>query len=76
LDEYQRGTLEKTFLLPEGRLKELFPTAESFIVRLEKDWETFTSQYFKRMQCPPVVVFTRRAFGGDLSESLFNFPLT
>jgi len=75
LTEYAHGTLEKTFLLPEGHLNSLFPTASDFILRLEKDWKMFTAAYWKRMQCPPVPVFTRRAFGGDLSESLYAFDM-
>ncbi|MBP9821857.1 MAG: NAD(+) synthase [Candidatus Pacebacteria bacterium] len=73
LTEYAEGTIEKSFMLPQGRIKKLFPTAKSFIERLKADWKMFTIAYWKRMQCPPVPIFSRRAFGGDLSESLDNF---
>jgi NAD+ synthase (glutamine-hydrolysing) len=76
LSEYAEGTLEKSMLLPEGHLDKLFPTAENFIRRLERDWSSFTGSYWKRMQCPPGPVFTRRAYGGDLTESLYVFPPT
>jgi NAD+ synthase (glutamine-hydrolysing) len=73
--EYQAGTLEKSFLLEPGSLKVIFPTPESFMRRLEKDWTSFTRAYFKRIQAPPGPVFSRRAFGGDLNESLNAFPV-
>jgi NAD+ synthase (glutamine-hydrolysing) len=76
LMEYKNGTLEQTFMLPQGHLQKLFPTAQTFIERLEADWEIFCRAYFKRMQCPPVIDVSRRAFGGDLSESLFSCDLT
>ncbi len=75
LEEYAAGTLEKTLMLPEGHLRKLFPTNRDFVERLEKDWQMFTTAYWKRIQCPPVPVFTRRAFGGDLSESMNNFNI-
>jgi NAD+ synthase (glutamine-hydrolysing) len=73
LAEYVQGTLEKTLLLPPGRINQLFPTAKNFIERLHKDWRDFTRAYWKRMQSPPLFVFSRRAFGGDLAESLSAF---
>jgi NAD+ synthase (glutamine-hydrolysing) len=76
LTEYANGTLEKSMILPQGHLTKLFPTAESFVKRLERDWNSFTGSYWKRMQCPPGPVFTRRAYGGDLSESLYTYPPT
>jgi NAD+ synthase (glutamine-hydrolysing) len=76
LEEYLAGTLEKSFLLEPGTLMALFPTAQDFVSRLEKDWADFTTAYRKRIQAPPGPVFSRRAFGGDLNESLYAFPLT
>ncbi|MBX4205046.1 MAG: NAD(+) synthase [Candidatus Doudnabacteria bacterium] len=76
LTEYEQGTLEQTMLLPSGHIAKLFPSAESFVKRLEKDWSSFTASYWKRMQCPPGPIFTRRAYGGDLSESIYAFPPT
>jgi NAD+ synthase (glutamine-hydrolysing) len=76
LEEYLAGSLEKSFLLESGTLNTLFPTPREFITRLEKDWSDFTTAYRKRIQAPPGPVFSRRAFGGDLNESLYAFPLT
>jgi NAD+ synthase (glutamine-hydrolysing) len=74
-EEYQAETLEKSFLLEPGSLKVLFPTTEDFMRRLERDWTAFTTAYRKRIQAPPGPVFSRRAFGGDLNESMNAFPV-
>lgn len=76
LVEYLAGSLENSFVLEPGTLTTLFPTGQDFITRLEKDWSDFTTAYRKRIQAPPGPVFSRRAFGGDLNESLYAFPLT
>ena len=76
LQEYQDGTLEQSFLLEPGTLVRNFPTAKEFVARLEKDWSDFTSAYRKRMQAPPGPVYSRRAFGGDLNESIYVFGPT
>ena len=76
LREYLDGTLEKSMLLPDGHIAKLFSSARSFVLRLERDWSSFTNSYWKRMQCPPGPVFTRRAYGGDLTESMYAFPPT
>ena len=73
IQEYRAGTLEKSFLLDPGTPRKLFPAGTDFIDRLKLDWTNFTNDYRKRMQAPPGPVFSRRAFGGDLNESLFTF---
>jgi NAD+ synthase (glutamine-hydrolysing) len=74
LREYRNGTLASSLGLPESRLKALFPTTASFIERLEVDWTSFRKAFIKRDKAPFIPIFSRRAFGGDLSESIFGFP--
>ena len=76
LEEYLEGSLEESFRLEPGTLKKLFPTAQEFVDRLERDWMNFTNAYRKRLQAPPGPIFTKRAFGGDLNESVYVFGPT
>lgn len=46
-----------------------FPTNESFITDLERIWKNYKISYFKRIQAPPILTVSRRAFGYDLEES-------
>jgi NAD+ synthase (glutamine-hydrolysing) len=46
-----------------------FPTNESFIADLERIWKNYKISYFKRIQAPPILTVSRRAFGYDLEES-------
>lgn len=72
LELYLRGKLEKELKLDPGTLARLFPTAEGFVTDLEKSWVKLYGSYFKRIQCPPIPVFSKRAFGRDLEESIMS----
>lgn len=72
LQLYLACTLEKELILEPGRLKNLFPTSRHFIHDLEKHWRQFFGAYFKRIQGPPVLIVSRRAFGTDLRESMLS----
>ncbi len=76
LQKYIDGTLEQELKLPAGKLKTLFPSTASFIADLEKKWTMLHIAYFKRIQCPPIPILTKRAFGYDLRESLLSAHLT
>lgn len=71
---YFTGTLLKNIGLNvenDGRLKELFPTNKDFIDDLERWWKLFKGMAVaKRVQAPPILAVTRRAFGFDYRETL------
>ena len=67
---YLDGKLESELMLEKGTLKHLFPTNKDFVDDLEKSWKMFNNAFFKRIQAPPIVIVSRRAFGRDLEESI------
>ncbi len=73
---YARGTLERELMLETGTLARLFPTPDAFVRDLEKRWRDFQGAFFKRIQCPPFPVFSKRAFGRDLEESFMPAHFT
>jgi NAD+ synthase (glutamine-hydrolysing) len=46
-----------------------FPTNEAFIADLERIWKNYKLSFFKRIQAPPILTVSRRAFGYDLEEA-------
>ncbi len=70
LELYIKGTLEAELKLDAGTLKRLFPTSADFVTDLERQVRNFHRGFFKRIQCPPVPIYSRRAFGRDLEETL------
>lgn len=72
LQAYMDGNLESELKLEAGTIDRLFPTAFSFIHDLEKSWKLFFASYFKRVQSLPIIVVSKRAFGSDLLESMFE----
>jgi NAD+ synthase (glutamine-hydrolysing) len=56
---------------PEVAIEELFPTSREFITDLERWWKMFKGMAIaKRVQAPPVMAVSRRAFGFDYRETL------
>jgi NAD+ synthase (glutamine-hydrolysing) len=54
----------------EGDMKKLFPTVKDFIKDLEKWWNFYCGlAVAKRIQAPPVLAISRRAFGYDHRET-------
>ncbi len=69
LQWYADGTLEKEIGCTVT-VKDIFPTAESFIADLEKWWRLIAGfAVAKRIQSPPLLSVSRRSFGNDLRES-------
>ena len=68
---YSNCTLESRLGCPAGvDVQALFPTAADFIDDLERWWRQFSGMGLaKRIQAPPIVAISRRAFGFDLRES-------
>ena len=66
---FDLGKLEES-LQYEGNISELFESRNKFLEDLENKWKMFQNSFFKRVQAPPIIVVSRRAFGFDLRESL------
>jgi NAD+ synthase (glutamine-hydrolysing) len=72
LEWYAEGTLAQELQLPDTvDLKALFPTPSAFIADLERWWNLYCGiGVAKRVQAPPVLAVSSRAFGFDHRESL------
>lgn len=70
LTYYNDGRLAEVIGCGTGQLKGLFPTRKSFMDDLEHWWGLYRGlAVAKRLQAPPVLSLSRRAFGADLPES-------
>ncbi|MFM7205465.1 MAG: NAD(+) synthase [Planctomycetaceae bacterium] len=65
------GRLEQALGLPEGRrvVGGFFADAAAFVADLELTWRRLKTSFFKRVQAPPIVAVSKRAFGFDLREA-------
>ncbi|WP_126938584.1 NAD(+) synthase [Veillonella sp. VA142] len=69
LRAYENGTLEHLLGLPNP-ISHYFTSTEQFINDLERWWKSFNGlAVAKRIQSPPLLLISERAFGADLSES-------
>ncbi|CUH96979.1 hypothetical protein P22_3105 [Propionispora sp. 2/2-37] len=67
---YITGTLEKNIGCEPGLVARIFPTANDFITDLERWWKLYTGMAVaKRIQAPPVLAVSRRAYGFDHREA-------
>ncbi|MBP5200134.1 MAG: NAD(+) synthase [Schwartzia sp.] len=70
LEWYAEGTLEKEIGCAPGLVKKYFPMPKDFIDDLERWWNQFSGlAVAKRIQAPPILAVSRRAFGFDHRES-------
>ena len=70
LEWYSAGTLEDQLGCEPGVVQHYFPTAQSFITDLERWWNLFTGMAIaKRIQAPPILAISRRAYGFDHREA-------
>ena len=53
----------------EARFRDYFPDAQSWVDDLEWIERQLRINYFKRIQAPPIIVLSKRAFGFDLRET-------
>ncbi|WP_298706324.1 NAD(+) synthase [uncultured Veillonella sp.] len=69
LQAYVAGTLETVLNLPQS-IDHYFNSAQEFIDDLERWWRLQSGMAVaKRIQSPPIIVVSRRAYGNDLQES-------
>ncbi len=69
LEWYDSNVIEKEMKLEKGLVKKYFKNRNEFKKDLEEKWRLFKLSYFKRIQAPPIIAVSRRAFGYDLRES-------
>ena len=70
LEWYLSGLLEEKIGCAPGLVKELFPETKTFIADLERWWKLYAGlATAKRIQGPPILSVSRRAFGADLREA-------
>lgn len=66
---YIHGQLEELLSLPQS-ISHYFNTPQQFVDDLERWWNLHSGMAVaKRLQSPPIIVISRRAFGNDLQES-------
>lgn len=75
LEKYDANTLSQEFGM-EKNIGEYFETRKQFIEDLEEKWGLYKKNIFKRIQAPPIIAVSRRAFGFDLRESQNGVYLT
>ena len=70
LEWYAAGTLEENLGCQPGIVQQYFPTPQAFITDLERWWNLFTGMAIaKRIQAPPILAISRRAYGFDHREA-------
>ncbi|WIH81749.1 NAD(+) synthase [Brachyspira pilosicoli] len=70
LEWYIDGSLEKKIGCKKGLLKKYFKTDIEFIEDLEKWWKQYTGMAVsKRIQAPPILSISKRAFGNGSKEA-------
>ena len=70
LEWYRAGALpERIGWGDEDRLRAYFPDTRAFVEDLEWVAGQLRASCFKRIQAPPIIVLSKRAFGFDLRES-------
>ena len=76
LRNYESGELSKIVRCDQDLIDNYFPTKAAFIADLEHKWRLYKINYFKRIQAPPIIAVSKRAFGFDLRESQNGFYFT
>lgn len=67
---YKGGILAKELGCTEAAIKEACPTPTAFVADLERWWKLFAGfAVAKRIQAPPIMSITKRAFGYDHREA-------
>ena len=70
LEYYAKNALEAHIGCAEGLVAAYFPTAADFITDLERWWRLYTGMAVaKRIQSPPLLSVSGRAYGSDHPES-------
>lgn len=70
LQWYAHGEIDFRLGIHQGTCAQYCPDLESFIKDLEEKWSLYKGSTFKRIQSPPIIALSKRAFGFDLRESV------
>jgi NAD+ synthase (glutamine-hydrolysing) len=73
---YEKGELSQIIKCDPRLIDSYFPTKVAFINDLEHKWRLYKINYFKRIQAPPIIAVSKRAFGYDLRETQNGFYFT
>jgi len=74
---YAEGELAQQLNIEANLISKLFPSAKEFIADLEKWWNCYAGLgVAKRIQAPPILAFSRRAFGFDHREAQLGLMYT
>ena len=74
---YLKDSLEEQIGCAPGLVRETFPTDQAFVEDLERWWKLYMGMgVAKRIQAPPVLAVSRRAFGFDHRESQMGWYLS
>lgn len=69
LESLLDGKIDSELGLGKKVVGEIFPDASSFVAEVERLWKLYKNSYFKRVQAPPIIAVSKRAFGFDLREA-------
>ena len=70
LDWYQHDILEEKLGCANGLIKQYFSSTREFIEDLERWWNLYSGMAIaKRIQAPPILAISRRAYGFDHREA-------
>ena len=70
LTHYEDGDLEEYIGCEDGLIASYFPATADFIADLERWWKLYTGMAVaKRIQSPPLLAASKRAYGSDHPES-------
>lgn len=69
LGYYAQGILGSIIHCDQALIDGYFKNASAFIADLEHKWKLYKLNYFKRIQAPPIIAVSKRAFGFDLREA-------
>lgn len=70
LSWYRDGVLEEKIGCQPGVIHRIFPNDQAFIIDLERWWKLFAGfAVAKRIQAPPILSISRRAYGYDQREA-------
>ncbi|MBK8806579.1 MAG: NAD(+) synthase [Bacteroidales bacterium] len=69
LHYYAAGNLGEIIKCDQQLIDNYFKNAASFIADLEHKWRLYKLNFFKRIQAPPIITVSKRAFGFDLREA-------
>ncbi|MEJ2055492.1 MAG: NAD(+) synthase, partial [Calditrichaceae bacterium] len=66
---YLEGELYETLGINKENFNDFFEDSKAFVDDLEHKWRLFKLSIFKRIQSPPIIAVSKRAFGFDLREA-------